>query len=196
MNAVIGWPRSGTHWMREMLNRLTGEEWEHSHHVPEAEGHYVLMIRDPRDSFASHWRLYQHDQREPCTELEFVEMFLKGDQASHLDWNVGWVPHTQALLNWHLRHLDASGLVQYEELYQQPVRVMVALLDRIEGRAAPIEQVAKMVMCTRSTRWDPSTLPVDAQMGRPGKGRNLTPATMAALLDYCGPLMRELGYLR
>ena len=63
MITVVGWPRSGAHWLKAMLEHALGEELAHSHFWPEEEGEYVLIVRDPRDCFASHWRLYQRDNQ-------------------------------------------------------------------------------------------------------------------------------------
>jgi len=190
MITVVGWPRSGTHWLKAMLEGALGEELGHSHHVPEQEGQYVLVIRDPRDSFASHWRLYQADGGQ-ASELEIVDLLLKGQMESHQGWNTGWVPHTERLLA-----LEAQGvpLVRYEELYAYPIRVIGDTIRRL-GYEVSAARIVRSVVQARGVRHDPSTLPMDgAEMGRPGKGRTLHPRTMRALMAYCGPLMERLGY--
>jgi len=182
--------------MKVMLEYALGEEWEHSHHVPVEEGQYVLMVRDPRDSFASHWRLYLHDNPgTQVTQLEFVDMLLKGNMGSHQDWNIGWVPHTQALLDWVFPHRYEVQFVRYEWLYARPRYELGYALARFGRRDIPLERIQEAVRNTRGKRWDPSDLPVDDEMGKPGKGCCLEPATLAALIDYCGPLMVELDYL-
>jgi len=182
--------------MKAMLEYTTGEEWQHSHHVPTEKGQYVLMIRDPRDSFASHWRLYQHDHPgTQATELEYIDLFLKGNHPSHDHWNIGWMPHTQALLEWFSNHMTSTPLIRYEWLYAYPARELRYALLQMSRFGAPLERVQEAIQLTRGKRCDPSTLPVDDMMGKPGKRGMLQKSTLDALLDYCGPLMEELGYL-
>ena len=199
MNTVIGWPRSGTHWMKEMLAQLTGEEWGHSHHVPtQEEERCVLMIRDPRDSFYSHWLLYQHDHPDaPVGQQEFVDLFLKGQMESHQGWNVGWAPHTQALLDWQDARPTKARCIRYELLFYHSVWSLSHVLAWMgrERADVPLGRIAEVVRQTKGARCDPSDLPVGSEMGTPGKGDALQPDVLAALLAYCGPLMRQLGYL-
>jgi len=182
--------------MKAMLEYALREEWGHSHHIPEVDGQYVLMVRDPRDSFVSHWRLYQHDHPGvQMSELEYVDFFLKGNHSSHDHWNIGWVPHTRALLEWFYRHLSSVPLVRYEWLYARPAQELRFILLHMGKFGAPLERVQGAIQHTQGKRCDPSTLPVDDTMGSPGKWRALQEATLHALIDYCGPLMEELGYL-
>lgn len=193
MITIVGWPRSGTHWMKALLESTLGEEVGHSHAVPsDPEQQYVLMVRDPRDSLASHWRLYRHDERPECTELEFVDLLLKGGMESHQGWNIGWVPHTQALLDWNEEH--GSPLVSYEELYEDPQRVLISVLKKL-GVKASAKVVAQAVEELNDRRCDPSGLPAE-DLGQPGRWESeLLEETIHAVVRYCGGLMVELGYI-
>lgn len=194
MITVVGWPRSGTHWLKTMLGHALGEEVAQSHMWPEAEGKYVLIVRDPRDAFASHWRLYRHDNPDTdLTELGFMGYFMKGEGLSQ-EWGVGWVPHTRKLRE---AELDALyPLVYYEALYKRP-ELTLAWLSKELTVDVQMLRIMNALHRTRDVRCDPSTLPVDVDMGLPGKWKHeLQPATVWALEDYCGEMMDELGYAR
>lgn len=196
MITVAGWPRSGTHWMKAMLEYALGEELTHAHSYQEEEnGQYVLMIRDPRDAFASHWRLYQKDHPGEKTERGFVEFFLEGKGMHQHNLNIGWVAHTRKLIEWHGRDPRHVALVRYERLYAAPRITLVKTLVGIGRRDILRWRIFRAKRLTRRRRCDPSDLPVDGNMGRPGKWRGqLQPETVRALLAYCGKLMIELGY--
>ena len=197
MIAVVGWPRSGTHWMKAMLESTLGEEFAHDHSCPGVEGiQYVLLVRDPRDAFASHWRLYQKDYPGQSTELGFIDLFLKGGMESHHNWNIGWVPHTRKLLEWNERHTSSASLVRYEQMYATPEKVLEEVLARLGRRDVSKGRIAEAVRETQGRRCDPSDLKADSDMGRPGKWRaQLRDSTVRALIEYCGSEMVELGYL-
>lgn len=192
MSTVLGWPRSGTHWLKSMLESVTGHGWTHSHACPEeTDEEHVLIVRDPRDAFASHWRLYQHDHPgTKRTELEHLSYFMEGhDTAPHL--RGGWVLHAQRLLELE----DAYPLVTYECLYDDPYMVMIGVLVQIDRGDILARRIDKAIQDTRGRRCDPSSLPVSEEMGRPGKWNTwLLKSTIRALQAYCGSLMVELGY--
>lgn len=192
MITVVGWPRSGTHWLKTMLGHALGEEVAQSHMWPETEGKYVLIVRDPRDAFASHWRLYRHDNPgTSLTELDFVDYFMKGEGLSQ-PWGVGWVPHTRKLFEMR----EVYPLAFYERLYTHPEVMLSRVLSGLY-MGVPLSITVEAVRSTKGVRCDPSTLPVDVNMGLPGKWKHeLQPATVWALEDYCGELMDELGYAR
>jgi len=190
---VVGWPRSGTHWLKTMLEHALGEEVAQSHMWPSAEGEHVLIMRDPRDAFSSHWRLFRHDN--PGTdmdELQFVDYFMKGEGLSQ-PWGVGWAAHTRKLLGFR----GIYPLIRYEQLYQKPIETLIELRGAIRRQGVPVYAFIGAVEHLWGQRCDPSTLPADVNMGLPGKWeRELLPATVWALEDYCGDLMDALGYKR
>jgi hypothetical protein len=86
--------------------------------------------------------------------------------------------------------------VFYEVLYDHPGKTVLWTLLELK-RDAPVRRIMEAVGNTSYVRCDPSTLPIDVNMGLPGKWKHeLQPATVWALLDYCGELMDELGYAR
>lgn len=191
MSTVAGWPRSGTHWLKALLEGTTGREWAHSHACPEkADREYVLIVRDPRDAFASHWRLYQHDHPGMRrTELEHLRYFMEGHRTT-LHLYGGWASHTQKLLKWSTLY----PLVYYEGLYAHPEQTLAWILAEL-GIGLPTSRIKAAVRASQGQRRDPSPLPVDAEMGRPGKGEiQLEKETIQALIAYCGDLMAELNY--
>lgn len=192
MITVVAWPRSGAHWLKAMLEHALGEEVGHSHFWPDAEGEYVLVVRDPRDVFASHWRLYRNDNPDTeLTELEYVDYFMKGKGLGDREWAVGWVAHTQKLMS--LRGLHP--FVYYEHLYRRPEETLIQVLSTLRGDVPQVRYIMEAVRETRGVRCDPSTLLVDQWMGQPGKwAHQLHPATVLAIEHYCGDLMKELGY--
>lgn len=189
MITVVGWPRSGTHWLKAMLEHALDEDLAHSHFWPEGEGEYVLIVRDPRDAFASHWRLYQHDYPDTQqTELGFVDYFMRGDGIERA-WGCGWVPHTLKLMKLSVLY----PLVYYEGLYAQPEKILTWVLAEM-GKESP--RIAEAVRWTEGLRCDPSGLPVENEMGKPGKWKvQLQPGTVRAIRAYCGEVMKELGYV-
>ena len=197
MITVVGWPRSGTHWMKTMIECALGEELAHAHAYPESVGdQYILMVRDPRDVLASHWRLYERAYPGKQTELGFVESFLEGKGPNQHKWNLGWVAYTGKLLEWNERNPQHTSLVRYERLYEAPGITLARTLVGI-GRYDPWRwRISRAVRFTWGRRCDPSDLPVDGNMGRPGKWAvHLAAPTVQAVLAYCGPVMSELGYL-
>jgi len=196
MKTVVGWPRSGTHWLKALLERTTNEPWAHTHACPQDVRHpHVLIVRDPRDAFASHWRLYQHDQNPEQTQAAFLDFLLKGQGGPGRPWGMGWVAHTQRLIELNRQYPRRAPFVYYERLYARPEQVMHRVLYTMGERVAQ-EDISAAVIATKGKRCDPSTLGVDADMGRPGKGREqLEPSVLRALLDYCGPMMVRLGYI-
>jgi len=181
--------------MKALLEYSTGEVWGHDHRLPDEDGTYVLMLRDPMDTFWSHWRLYQHDNPDQCTELRFVDILMRGQMESHRGWNIGWVPYIQGLLGWHDAHPETALLVRYEQLSAAPDHTLAEVLDRL-GKAPCYGRIASAIHQTLGARCDPSSLPVTPEMGKAGQWRTaLQPATICALLGYCGPTMQELGYL-
>lgn len=196
MITVVGWPRSGTHWMKVMLESALGEELAHDHHLPqEKDGLYVMMLRDPMDTFWSHWNLYRHDSPGQCTELGFFDMLMRGQMESHQGWNIGWVPYVHGLLAWHQDHPSTAPLVRYEQLYRNPDHILAQTIDGL-GFGVCYERSAGAVHKTLGVRCDPSGLSASREMGKPGAWiEHLRAETVDALLNYCGPMMTELGYL-
>lgn len=195
MLTVVGWPRSGTHWLKAMLEEALGEELVHDHSCPDvADGQYVLIVRDPRDAFASHWRLYQEENPGESTELGFVDLLMRGQMQSHRNWNIGWVLHTKRLLAWNAQHPHLAPLVRYEQMYTHPRLTLASVLETM-GQEVPFSRIREAVQRTRD-RCDPSDLGIEEDMGRPGKWKaQLQDATVCALLESCGDLMAEMGYL-
>jgi len=183
--------------MKAMLEHVQGVEWGHDHRLPDEEnGLYVLMLRDPRDTFLSHWKLYQRDSPGACTELRFVDLLMKGQMESHQGWNIGWVPYVQQLVEWDRTHPHFSTLVRFERLHENPERVLSEALSRLDLPAC-YGRLSEAVYQTLGVRCDPSDLPSAWEMGRAGRWRTeLQPQTVDALLDYCGPMMDTLGYER
>jgi len=182
--------------MKAMLEYALGEELAHSHaHEGIEGGRYVLMVRDPRDAFASHWRLYQKDHPGERTELGLVEFFMEGKGMSQHNLSLGWAAHARKLLAWHKRDPRHTSLVRYERLYAAPGMALARALADIGRWNIPRWHIVKAVQSTQGQRCDPSDLPVDGEMGRPGKWKSqLHKSTVRALQAYCGPLMTELGY--
>lgn len=189
----MGWPRSGTHWLKAMLESATGQEWAQSHVCQEeADGECVLIVRDPRDAFASHWRLYQHDHPgTQRTELEHLRYFMEGHSTTpHL--RGGWVPHTQKLFELSTLY----PLVHYEGLYTHPEQTLAWVLAEL-GTGFPTSHIAVVVQAAQGQRHDPSPFPVDAEMGKPGKWKaQLQTSTIEALVAYCEELIVEIGYFK
>ncbi|NIV29629.1 MAG: hypothetical protein GWN58_09000, partial [Anaerolineae bacterium] len=123
----------------------------------------------------------------------FVDYFMKGDGLAQ-PWGVGWVAHTRELIQLRLR--TACPFVFYEVLYEHPGKTVLWTLREL-GTSVPVRRIMEAVGKTSYVRCDPSTLPVDVDMGSPGKWRHdLQPTTVLALEGYCGELMDELGYAR
>jgi len=181
--------------MKAMLESALGEAVAHDHHLPqENDGLYVMMLRDPRDTFLSHWSLYQRDFPGQCTEQGFVDRLMKGRMESHHNWNIGWVPYTRQLLEWSECHL--SSLVRYEQMYANPEQALEQVLERLGRLDVSKGRIAEAVRSVRGRRCDPSDLKVGSDMGRPGKWRTqLRAQTVSALIEYCGSEMIKLGYL-
>ena len=196
MITVVGYPRSGTHWLKVMLEHALGEKLAHSHTPPVgAGGQYAFIIRDPREVLASHWRLYKHDQPGQQTERGFVDYFLKGEGLRQHPWGVGWVAHTTQLLERNQSDPQRFPLVRHEQLYAAPERELERVLRALGRDDIPEMRIAEAVRHTRGKRCDPSSLPVEGNMGEPGKWQEqLRPETICAVLDYCGPLMGALDY--
>jgi len=195
VTTVVGWPRSGTHWLKTLLGHALEEEVLQSHCLPEpGDGKFALIVRDPRDVFASHWRLYRHDNPDTdLDELQFVDYFMKGEGLAQ-EWGIGWVPHTRRLVE--LKLSTRGPLVFYEGLHTRPELTLTWLASELEAEVN-MPHIMQAVHKTRGVRCDPSTLPVDVDMGEPGKWRaQIQPATVWALEEYCGELMDELGYAR
>jgi len=193
MLTVVGWPRSGTHWLKAILESLSGEEVGHSHALPNQQGEYIFIIRDPRDTFFSHWKLYQYGTPDPqVTELGFVDLLMKGQMESHQGWNIGWVPYIEELLEW--RAVYGYPMVRYEDLRAAPFPELSWIAFQLKLNVTE-NNIRTAIRDTRDTRWDPSSLPIDREMGKSEKWRGqLKTETLIALLNYCGYLMVELGY--
>lgn len=200
MITVVGWPRSGTHWLQEMLKRATGLNVIHSHAIPvpdlaNEENRYIFIIRDPRDAFVSHYLLYLHDHPgSRRTQIEHLELFFKGKEMAQPYFHLGWVNHTHLLLEG--AYLSPFiGMTRHESLMDDTQGELVRILcgHQILADEWKIEEVIRAVS---NIRCDPSSLPPE-DMGRVGKHREiLDKKTECALWDYCGDLMEALGYER
>jgi len=195
VKTVIGWPRSGTHWLQAMLSGAQDEQWGHSHACPGSITEPVtLIVRDPRDAFASFCRLYVHEHGPEKTQSELLGFMFEKEKGPGRPWDMGWVAHTQAMIDLNRRYPRRAPFVYYERLHSHPVRVLNRIL-RTLGKRVPPERVGWAVGRTEDRRCDPSTLEIDGDMGRPGKGRErLEAAVLRELLDHCGPMMSRLGY--
>ena len=196
MTTVLGFPRSGTHWLRVMLEYALGEPVVHAHAYPEVvESPHVLIIRDPRDAFASRCRL--REAVGVCREMEMEELalFLHGPNPGEPYWRVGWTPYTGKILDLADCFPHLAPLVRYEALYAAPEAVLARVLATLGRDDVSLVQIADAVERTRRVRWDPTDFPADEDMGRPGKWRaELQEATVRALVEDCGELMQCLGY--
>jgi len=196
MITVVGFPRSGTHWLKKMLEHALGEELAHSHPYPEVvESQYVLIVRDPRDTFASRWRMEGTRFPARWTEEEHLDHFLHRTLLRAPSWHIGWGPYTRKLLELAARFPHSALLVRYEDVYAAPEATLAKLIATL-GRDISEARVADAVERTRGVRCDPSSFPADENMGRPGKWEaELKQATVRTLLEDCGELMAELGYI-
>lgn len=178
-----------------MLSGAQDEQWAHSHACPGSITEPVtLIVRDPRDAFASFCRLYVHEHGPENTQAALLGFMFEKEEGTGRPWDMGWVAHTQAMIDLNHRYPRRAPLVYYEHLYSRPLRTLKRVLKTLRERVPP-EQVAEAVERTEGRRCDPSTLEIDRDMGRPGKGREqLEAAVLRELLDYCGPMMSRLGY--
>ena len=194
MLTVIDFPRSGTHWLRAMLGYALDEQLVHSHAFPEiVENQCVLIVRDPRDAFASRCRL-RGVRRD--LEKEELDLFLRGPNPGEPEWRIGWEPYTRKILELAARFPRRAPLVRYEQLYAAPEEVLAQVLATIGRDDISAARIAEAVRRTRGVRCDPSDFPEDENMGRPGKWEaQLEKETARALLEDCGELMVEMGYL-
>lgn len=195
---VIGWPRSGTHWLQEMLRRATGLDVLHSHAIPDSadeENRYVFIIRDPRDAFVSHYQLYLHDHPgTQRTQMEHLELFFKGKGMAQPYFHLGWADHTRLLQ-------ETACLSPFIKTtrHESLVDGTRAELDRILHRHRifidgwRIEDAVKAVS---GIRCDPSDLPPE-DMGAIGKHKKvLEREVLASLWDYCGDIAEGFWYQR
>jgi len=179
-----------------MLEYALGEPVVHAHAYPEVvESPHVLIIRDPRDAFASRCRL--REAVGVCREMEMEELalFLHGPNPGEPYWRVGWTPYTGKILDLADCFPHLAPLVRYEALYAAPEAVLARVLATLGRDDVSLVQIADAVERTRRVRWDPTDFPADEDMGRPGKWRaELQEATVRALVEDCGELMQCLGY--
>ena len=192
MLTVVGFPRSGTHWLKAMLEHALGEPLEHTHACPEVpEGQCVLIVRDPRDALASICRASPSK-----TEREALRLFLEGSQQGHPEWRIGWVPYIRNVLDLARRFPDRTLIVRHEEIYAAPEEMLARIIVALGKNDVSATQIEEAVRRTNGRRCDPTDLAVDQDMGRPGKWKGqLGEETVRLLLESCGAPMVEMGYL-
>ena len=184
MITVVGWPRSGTHLLKTMLEQVLGKNVTHSHPVPADTRWAVFVTRDPRDAFASHWVMYNYDHPGERTQMEHLKHHFEGDGLHHPHFAGGWVRYTEMALN----RIEIA--IRHEDIMSDP-RSMIRYLVMALGVAAyPLD-----TSVIGASRCDPSDLPEDDRMGQRGKWREiLEPEVATALWNYCGATAGKLGY--
>jgi len=180
-----------------MLEYALNEPVVQAHAYPEVvESPHVLIVRDPRDAFASRCRLREAVGVRSKMEMEELSLFLSGPNPGEPYWRVGWTPYTRKILALADGFPHLAPLVRYEELYAAPEAVLAQAIATLGRDDVSGVQIADAVKRTCGVRWDPTSFPADGNMGRPGKWKaELQEATVRALLEDCGELMIELGYL-
>jgi hypothetical protein len=191
MLTVVGFPRSGTNFLTRMLAHYMdgsdAEVWPGTPAHPKVNKihwkyqagelgwlTHVYIFRDPRDCALSGWEYVKHHYAPELDLMEFLECHFSG----HWDlWPCGWREHIRYWLAQEI--LDAK----YENLCVARERILPLLIRRLdlkwdEERLAHAVEQSYNFGERHDRRWA-SELPKEAA---------------AWLDDYCGDLMRELGY--
>jgi hypothetical protein len=105
---------------------------------------------------------------------------------------MGWKAYTEKLCQ-----LSQGEFIRYEKLWAVPWAVVKSILQGLGHRGLTIEDetIRYAIRSTKNIRHDPSTLPVESDMGVPRKWKaGLEVGTVQAIEEYCGELMDVLGY--
>ena len=191
---VIGWPRSGTHWLRSILSQALGYDIQHLHKVPlrirEMCG--LFIVRDPRDAFLSHYHLYNRTHL-PRTQMQHFEQFFCGKGMGQPNFRLGWGNYVGLMLGL-VAESPNVVLVRFEDMKLRTVSCLQAALGKIYMFPSR-HRLVRAVIAYGRTRCDPSNMPVCDELGKAGEWKiELEADVCEALVSYCGDVMSELGY--
>lgn len=219
---VVGWPRSGTSWSaRLIINYLDGpgvEPWTHQsrgqhpqcfrvHEMSDediksnlASGNKIMfVVRDPRDVATSEY-FFMHGKSHPLAHSIVDTTLYDYLQAIFVTQRGGWRVYVE---KWLQLASENEGIItaSHEMLWVDKDKALREILCKlgIEPDTASIQHAIDASQgftrpaYIRMQDWKKqgSTVPV----GRPGEWKHhFTPEAMEFIEEYCGDLMRQLGY--
>ena len=190
---VVGWPRSGTHWLKALLEEALGQEVAHQHRIPTVftdAKRYVFTVRDPRDAFCSHYRQHLHDHSgEPESQIGLLKKLFIGRE---LPPYTVWKEHTEQLLAIRSPFVVKTS---HEALKQDAATELARIIGCLSLEAPSWKEAVAVVQVVAQRRCDPTTLPYTHDMGQVGRWQSeLRKDANDLLVAYCGGLMHQLGY--
>ena len=200
--ALASYPRSGSTWLRHMLEQVTGRPSGSIYnegflpagregivvktHRPMSDGfsRAVHLVRDPFDAISSHFHFMREHRGQ---EVDWVEFAPQQGRR--------WTRHANFWIGCDLERL----LVRYEDMRAEPAaevsRVVQWLgFDISEG---DVRTVADASTTTRMRALYPRAGSTFFREGLVGTGiDDFHEEQVARLLERAAPAMRQLGYLR
>lgn len=201
--SIVGWPRSGNRWIKRLLHTSLecseGEvSVEHSfisnRFLGDSAARWLFLIRDPRDVAVSMWHMGvvqregwslaeylqnsfsvggYHEAHTPCGWAEFIHIWqdrVRQDRRMMEIRHEVFFADRQTELTRLLRQLRISADRRY---------ILYAVSLSLQDRRKPYHQTKEEMV----------------QSGIPGNWHyHFTPEAARFMENYCGNLMKELGY--